>query len=398
MKIIPPITIDDDILTSSNVEDTVYVAPVCASGTITVSAQPSVGETFMIDTQTFTFVTLRSATGQVTRSSDVNTQAENIKTAVNTDLPGLVTAERASAVVTITADAEGAGGNAIVFTESATGIAVSGSGTLAGGVDEVAGNVEYNAATTYAAGDMVVVTSEHTLYESLAGSNLNHTPSSSPTWWQSIGKTNRWLMFDTMVTSQTANAGLIEVVLTPGQAIDSVAVMNVNASSVRILMHDTVGGDVYDETVVPTRSGANIVKTDLPDDYPDATVTVTITNTGDNAKCGHLVIGNYEDLGETQYGTTVRLISYSIKSVDEWGNYTITKRSHARRIEDCPFYTTLALAGYVKRILVSCRSTPAVIIASELYSIMTILGFVKDWKIKKGVNVAKCTATFEGLI
>jgi hypothetical protein len=43
----------------------------------------------------------------------------------------------------------------------------------------------WSSATTYAQGDEV--TSGSSLYISLAAGNLNHTPSSSPTWWQNVG-------------------------------------------------------------------------------------------------------------------------------------------------------------------------------------------------------------------
>jgi hypothetical protein len=104
-----------------------------ATGTITVSGTPVANETFVVGGQTFTFKAARTVAGEVTISAVNATQARNILAAIQADVSATVTASVASAVVTVTAVATGTAGNSVVLTEAATGVAVSGSGTLSGG-------------------------------------------------------------------------------------------------------------------------------------------------------------------------------------------------------------------------------------------------------------------------
>ncbi|HEV7684567.1 MAG TPA: hypothetical protein VGO68_20830 [Pyrinomonadaceae bacterium] len=115
--------------------------PLRASGTITTATGGAVaGQTFVVGPQTFTWQTAaRSGTGQVQISTVANTAAANILAAILADLPGVVTATRANAVVTVTAPNTGPAGNSIVFTESSTNVSMNPlTGTLAGGSDGVA--------------------------------------------------------------------------------------------------------------------------------------------------------------------------------------------------------------------------------------------------------------------
>ncbi len=93
---------------------------------------------------------------------------------------------------------------------------------------------EYNPATTYGDGDNIIVIAEHKCYES---ANTGHTPSSSPTWWLDIGATNRWKIFDAKVQAQTSQATNLNWVLNPG-LIDSIAMLNLDATETQIIMAD----------------------------------------------------------------------------------------------------------------------------------------------------------------
>ena len=104
---------------------------VASRGLLTVNSPPTLGDQFTIDTTTFTIVTTRSATGQVTFSANVNTQASNIATAINADMT-TVTASASTDKVTVTAATAGSAGNLIVFASSTAKISANGSGLLGG--------------------------------------------------------------------------------------------------------------------------------------------------------------------------------------------------------------------------------------------------------------------------
>jgi len=118
-----------------------------ATGTLVVSGTPVADEYFNTSIQKFTFKASRTGTGEVTISSDNVQQAKNICTAIMTDIPTKViafvgTRSQPSNQYTVTIDNLDAGtvGNSTVLTAAATGIAVSGAGTLAGGT-----KVDYSA-------------------------------------------------------------------------------------------------------------------------------------------------------------------------------------------------------------------------------------------------------------
>jgi len=93
-------------------------------------------ETITVYDQVFNFVPLRTIAGEITISANNTTQATNIKNAINLDLTEVI-ATSLLGVVSLTAINEapfvGTGGDVIILEEDATGIAVSGSGTLENG-------------------------------------------------------------------------------------------------------------------------------------------------------------------------------------------------------------------------------------------------------------------------
>jgi hypothetical protein len=106
-----------------------WVDAVASQGSILMWATASVDETFVIDTQTFTWKNARSGTGEVTIGANVGEAIANIVTAITADLT-TVTAVVDGWGVVITAAIPGIGGNDIVFTEAVAAMSIDGSGTL----------------------------------------------------------------------------------------------------------------------------------------------------------------------------------------------------------------------------------------------------------------------------
>ena len=89
-----------------------------AQGTISVSGAGTVGQQFLVGTQTFTWVTTRGGAGQVSVGTSATTAATNIVTAVNADIPSTATAVRSGSSVVVTAVVCGSAGNSIPFSNS----------------------------------------------------------------------------------------------------------------------------------------------------------------------------------------------------------------------------------------------------------------------------------------
>ena len=108
-------------------------------------------DTTTVGTQVFNFVAVRSGLGEITISAVVGTQAANIETAVELDIPGVVSVGTVGGVCTFTSVVHGAAGNLVVLSEDATGIAVSNvtDGKLKGGISVRAMETFNYGGTTY---------------------------------------------------------------------------------------------------------------------------------------------------------------------------------------------------------------------------------------------------------
>lgn len=280
----------------------------------------------------------------------------------------------------------------------------------------------YEAETVYDAGDTVMVTDAgiHKNYESLKNANVgNYPPGNSAgdtPWWLEISATNRWKVFDAKVGSQASQASSMEYVLAPG-LIDSIALLNLDATSVGIVVTDPLEGEVYSKTFdlistvavtdwysyffEPIVRATDLVRTDIasPDlpPYSAATVAITITNTGGTAKCGEIVVGLKRGIGQLLYNPSIGITDYSTKDPDSYGNFTVTERAYSKRLTCDLRVKNLALDETVRQLSLY-RATPIVWIGSENYSSLIIYGYYRDFSMVMPGNIhSKCSLEIEGL-
>ena len=280
---------------------------------------------------------------------------------------------------------------------------------------------EWASGTTYADGDLVMVTSTaggaatatHKIYESQAGSNTGNDPTiDDGTYWTEVSSTNRWKMFDSIVQDQTTKAGGFNVVLQSPNVVNAIGLINVDAASITIEMVDSVEGTVYDETFnMVSDSGINdwyayffepIVRDDrlavtgLPP-YANADITVTFTDTG-TAKCGACVIGQFADLGFSQHGMNLSIIDYSTKSTDASGRVTITPGAFSDKMEVDVVLDTSTFKQ-VKDVLTDVRTTPCVWVAEDDNRGSIIYGYYREFDIiLSNPTLSRCALEIEGLI
>lgn len=275
---------------------------------------------------------------------------------------------------------------------------------------------EWDVETEYGLGDLkiYVTTDTHWIIESLQAANTGHTPTgeTSDTWWLKRGNTNRWKMFDQSVQSQTENADTIEVDLIADGIADGVALLNVSAATVNITVTDATDGEVYNEDFNMTSDSgiqdwyayffepivrlSDLAVTGLPP-YAGATIGVTLDDTGNTAKCGALVLGQFKELGLTQYGLGLGITDYSVKQQDDFGNYTILERAYRRR-SDISLWVDNGFVDQLYTLLASYRATPTVYIGSDSFGTSIVYGFYKDFYITVPYTDASiCTLELEGL-
>lgn len=254
---------------------------------------------------------------------------------------------------------------------------------------------EYSGATTYALGDVVISTTTHHEYESLAASNVGNALTDS-TKWLDLGANNRWRMFDQSNSSLTESRDGIDITAEITGRCDSVAVLNCVATQIQIIASTVGDGEVYNRTFpMVSDSGINdwyeyffepivrrgdLIVTDLPN-YSDMTVQVIIGEPGGLSSVGTLVIGQGRDLGVTLYGADIGIQDYSRKVADEFGNYTIVERAFAKR---ATFTVVIdnAKVDAIAALLASYRATAVVYAGADDFASTYIYGFYKSYSIK----------------
>jgi len=254
---------------------------------------------------------------------------------------------------------------------------------------------EWDSGTTYAADDLVMVTTPniHTIYISVQGSNTNHNPvTDDGTWWTSQGATNRWELFDGGLTTQTTDSSNLVYVITPGEVVNAVAVLNAAATSAQVQVIDPTEGTVYDSTVSLTDEAAftdwygyfydgisakrDAVFIDLPA-YSTAAITVTFTTDSGTASVGELVLGLQQPLGTTLVGTVVGTKNRSIKVEDSFGNYVITSKPKSKRANYQIKVLTNSISA-IQNFLTDNLDNPIVWIGEESQGATIVYGYIKD--------------------
>lgn len=272
----------------------------------------------------------------------------------------------------------------------------------------------YDAGTSYAKDDIVYYGWYD--YVSLVNSNVGNTPDISPTKWLRSIPVNSYAMFDEQVSSQTVSPSPLTVVIKPNTVVDSFAILNLSATSYRVEMKDGVGGtSVYDtgevslnSEVIVDYSGyffsefeyiTDVVITDLPLFY-NGTIYLTVTNSTGDCKVGVVTYGRLCNLGETQYGASFSINSYSVKDTDEFGTTTFVRRANSKRQQAEVFVDNNRLA-YLYKTLVDIESVPSVWIGSTNpnYTPLIVYGYYKNFNnVISYPSHSMCSIEIDGLI
>lgn len=267
--------------------------------------------------------------------------------------------------------------------------------------------------TSYTALDKVIY--QHKIYQRIVTGAGTTTPDLDQVNWFDDGYTNRYRMFDNTLSSVSSRTGGIEFTLTPNQVINGIALLNVNASTVRVVMNDPVEGVVYDNTK-ELRSSSNVndyfsyffapllsenletaIFLDLPS-KPTATITVYVSSGSGLAEVGEVVYGVQSVVGRTNYGTAIGITSYSRKDTDEFGKVTVVKRKNSKYADYDIDIDNNNLAS-VQRLFSEIDSVPCVFIGNPDMEELVVYGFYKEFKATISFpTVSKCTLRVEGLI
>ncbi len=257
--------------------------------------------------------------------------------------------------------------------------------------------VAWNAGTGYTAAVTDKVYYQHRIYQSiLAGTGKN--PYSEPLYWEDIGPTLKWAMFDTLRNTATVGASPITTVITPGTRVDTLAVLGVDADTVRIQM--TISGDeVYDETADLITRGAvswydyffqkfrqqSVYLFQNIPPFTNGVITATFTRSTGNPRCGALATGSKVEIGTTQKNPNDDILNFSTIERDSFGNSTLIPRRTAPKATLVVWAAPSLLPG-IRAARISLNARPAVFAGltdndSAFFPSLLILGYYRGWSI-----------------
>lgn len=246
----------------------------------------------------------------------------------------------------------------------------------------------YSAGTTYALGAKVI--SNHRVYESAQAANTGN-PVSDPTWWTDIGPTKRWAAFDDVIGTYCTGASPLEVVLAPGQRVNTVALLDVSGIETVRVRSSVGAATIYDRSIdvrstravrswweyffAPRSAAKQAIFDGLP---PVTTAQITITCTGSAPSVGVICAGLTMEFADAQLGVSIGIIDYSAKETDSFGVTSVVERAYAKRA-NVSFVLPRQQVDAFAKLLADLRAKPALWRVSDRHEVLTIYGWVRDW-------------------
>lgn len=254
----------------------------------------------------------------------------------------------------------------------------------------------------------------HKIYEAIVNVTSTTPPDLDQAKWLFIDDTNRYRMFNNVVSDKSSRMGGIHFTLTPNQVVTGLSLIGVSATFVRVVVTDPVLGAIFDETKTlmdisnilsyfdyfysPLSSAqSSVAFLNLPT-APTGYIDVYI-DSGDNiVEVSEVIYGNYTLVGRTNYGTAIGIKSFSRKETDEFGNITVIKRRNSKYCDYDVDIENIRLSA-VQKFFSEIDSVPCLFIGNEELEETIVYGFYSDFKATISYpQISKCTLKVEGLV
>lgn len=232
----------------------------------------------------------------------------------------------------------------------------------------------WNAGTTYAAQDRVIVPSVHAIFESAVDSNTGNDPlDDDGTKWVMVSATNRWRAFDKQIAVPAAAATDVTYTLESSKLVNGLTVHGVVGSTITLTVSNGVQSTVFTRSLVNRISTngwhsflfggferqSDVVFLDLPWYGPGSTYTVTVTAQDGVAEIGQIVFGRLIRIGGTRWEPEISIVSGSVRERDVYLNFILVKRATALRAQYRVVAQRNSVASIVK-IMRDLETEPAV--------------------------------------
>lgn len=243
-------------------------------------------------------------------------------------------------------------------------------------------------AAAYSEGDLVGRTTTHKVYVAKTNHSGETTaPESDTTNWRVAYATNKFKMFDRVLGLATKNETTIEQEITPTEEVDTVTLHGVVGNTVTVTRgshsetktaRNRLVRDWYEFFTEPYVQRSDVVFT-IPTTGGAITVTIDAGagSPANIAECGECFVGLAHDVGPVEAGATAGIIDYSTKDADDFGNFTVTERAFAKRMQVRMLLDTADVAA-LQWLLASLRATVAVYIGKgDDFEVLVVAGFYR---------------------
>lgn len=228
----------------------------------------------------------------------------------------------------------------------------------------------------YTAGARVIL--NHFIYEALTSSISSWTDPLDPTQWLLVGPTNYFGMFDQAVgTYSTAWQAINLTVSVPGP-MDDIVFFGAVGTSITI----TTSGGSRTQTIPASVNDAGSTVIFFKLGHLGGPVQVSVNGTG-TVKVGSVLFGTFSYLGDTEWGTKLGMMDYSIKSFDAFGSPKLVQRDFDYTLK-APFSVPTSDVDRVVRVFTAIRSTPVAWLGVTDIETSVVYGIYNDFSIRVG--------------
>lgn len=255
---------------------------------------------------------------------------------------------------------------------------------------------------------------KHKIYEAIVNVTSTTPPDLDQAKWLVIDDTNRYRMFNNVVSDKSSRMGGIHFTLTPNQVVTGLSLIGVSATFVRVVVTDPVLGVIFDETktlmdisnIVSyfdyfyeplSSSQTSVAFLNLPT-APTGYIDVYIDSGANEVEVAEVIYGKYTLVGKTNYGTAIGIKSFSRKETDEFGNVTVVKRRNSKYCDYDVDIENIRLSA-VQKFFSDIDSVPCLFVGNEELEETIVYGFYSDFKATISYpQISKCTLKVEGLV
>lgn len=272
----------------------------------------------------------------------------------------------------------------------------------------------YSHLVVYADGDRVQDNTTHMIYQSVADGNEDEDLTDTA-WWIPVSANNVWAPFDDEIGTASVTLSPNIIVMRPGST-SGLGMFDVDSRTTFVVMKDAPGGttvytreidmdgsiieSIFEWFFVEWEPLTDVVLTDLPAQFTNCELTVTLTATSGNVGIGVLKPGAVLEIGNTKMGAKVGIVSFTRKTRNEFGNLTIVRRPSSNK-STLAVVTAKSRFRRVFRMLKALDGILCVFIGTTRAGFEPLLtyGYFMDFSIDiEYTNTHLCALEVEGVI